>query len=66
MGVDRGGPGLGAIRRDLDALERDGQIHRTHGGARAIPGVTADLPYAAKKGVRLPDNVWRMCPSTGS
>lgn len=41
------------IRRDLDVLERDGQIQRTHGGARPILGVTADVPYSAKRNVRL-------------
>ncbi|MEV6338874.1 DeoR/GlpR family DNA-binding transcription regulator [Nocardia vinacea] len=48
LGVD-----ASTIRRDLDALERDGQIQRTHGGARAVPGVTADLPYAQKVGTHL-------------
>ncbi|MFE2995747.1 DeoR/GlpR family DNA-binding transcription regulator [Nocardia sp. NPDC059246] len=48
LGVD-----TSTIRRDLDMLERDGQIQRTHGGARPVPGVTADLPYSQKRGVRL-------------
>lgn len=48
LGVD-----TSTIRRDLDALERDGQVQRTHGGARTVPGITADLPYSAKIGVRL-------------
>ncbi|WP_132992134.1 DeoR/GlpR family DNA-binding transcription regulator [Gordonia zhaorongruii] len=41
------------IRRDLESLERDGQVQRTHGGARSVPGVSADVPYSAKRGVRL-------------
>nr|WP_280421837.1 DeoR/GlpR family DNA-binding transcription regulator [Nocardia carnea] len=48
LGVDSS-----TIRRDLEALERDGQVQRTHGGARSVPGVTADVPYLQKKGVRL-------------
>ncbi|MGW6425091.1 DeoR/GlpR family DNA-binding transcription regulator [Nocardia sp. NPDC055053] len=44
---------VSTIRRDLDLLDRDGQVQRTHGGARAIPGATADLPYAQKVGVHL-------------
>ncbi|MFE3104496.1 DeoR/GlpR family DNA-binding transcription regulator [Nocardia tengchongensis] len=48
LGVD-----TSTIRRDLEALERDGQIQRTHGGARPIPGVTSDLPYSAKRNTRL-------------
>lgn len=41
------------IRRDLDALGRDGHLDRTHGGARPRPGAV-DLPYAIKKeGQRL-------------
>ncbi|MBY8856828.1 DeoR/GlpR family DNA-binding transcription regulator [Nocardia sp. CA2R105] len=48
LGVD-----ASTIRRDLDALEREGQVQRTHGGARSIPGVTADLPYALKQTAHL-------------
>src|SRR5262245_20478543 len=40
LGVD-----TSTIRRDLEALEREGQVQRTHGGARPVPGITADLPY---------------------
>ncbi|MFE3002625.1 DeoR/GlpR family DNA-binding transcription regulator [Nocardia sp. NPDC059246] len=50
LGVD-----TSTIRRDLDVLEREGQVHRTHGGARPIPGVTADLPYSAKQSANLPE-----------
>ncbi|MFI7524057.1 DeoR/GlpR family DNA-binding transcription regulator [Nocardia salmonicida] len=48
LGVD-----ISTIRRDLDALERVGQIQRTHGGARPLPGATAELPYATKKAEHL-------------
>ncbi|RMI31342.1 DeoR/GlpR family DNA-binding transcription regulator [Nocardia stercoris] len=44
LGVD-----ASTVRRDLDALARDGQIQRTHGGARPMPGVTTDLPYEVKR-----------------
>lgn len=44
---------MSTVRRDLDILERDGLIQRTHGGARPVPGVTTDLPYSAKRAVRL-------------
>lgn len=37
------------IRRDLDALEREGHLQRTHGGARAQAGAI-DIPYAVKRG----------------
>lgn len=47
LGVD-----TSTIRRDLDALERAGQVQRTHGGARATPGATAKLPYAMKEAER--------------
>ncbi len=36
------------IRRDLDALARDGQLQRTHGGARLLDGAV-DVPYALKQ-----------------
>jgi DeoR/GlpR family transcriptional regulator of sugar metabolism len=36
------------IRRDLDALARDGHLQRTHGGARPRAG-TIDLPYAIRQ-----------------
>ncbi len=48
LGVD-----ASTIRRDLDALEREGQAQRTHGGARPTPGGTAKLPYTMKEGERL-------------
>ncbi|MBY8861446.1 DeoR/GlpR family DNA-binding transcription regulator [Nocardia sp. CA2R105] len=48
LGVD-----ASTIRRDLDALEREGQAQRTHGGARPTPGATAKLPYTMKEGERL-------------
>ncbi|WP_280236965.1 DeoR/GlpR family DNA-binding transcription regulator [Nocardia cyriacigeorgica] len=48
LGVD-----ISTIRRDLDALERVGQIQRTHGGARPLPGATAELPYATKQGENI-------------
>jgi DeoR/GlpR family transcriptional regulator of sugar metabolism len=40
------------IRRDLDALTRDGHVRRTHGGARLTSGAI-DLPYEIKQGERL-------------
>lgn len=40
------------IRRDLDALEREGHLERTHGGARALAGAV-DIPYAVKRGEHL-------------
>ena len=41
------------IRRDLDALARDGQLQRTHGGARQALS-NYDVPYSLKQGQRLP------------
>jgi DeoR family transcriptional regulator of aga operon len=43
LGVD-----ASTVRRDLDALARDGHLQRTHGGARPHPE-TVDLPYALKQ-----------------
>lgn len=40
------------IRRDLDALAREGHLQRTHGGARARAGAI-DIPYAVKRGEHL-------------
>jgi DeoR family transcriptional regulator, aga operon transcriptional repressor len=40
------------IRRDFDALARDGRLQRTHGGARAMPGAI-DVPYVVKRGENL-------------
>lgn len=37
------------IRRDFDALTREGHLQRTHGGARAQAGAI-DIPYAVKRG----------------
>ncbi|MGW6335722.1 DeoR/GlpR family DNA-binding transcription regulator [Nocardia rhamnosiphila] len=48
LGVD-----ISTIRRDLDVLESDGHVHRTHGGARLIAGIGAELPYEMKRNVRL-------------
>ena len=39
------------IRRDLDALARNGDVQRTHGGAR-LPADAVDLPYELKQGER--------------
>ncbi len=47
LGVD-----TSTIRRDLDALAREGKIERTHGGARPVEGAGPEVPYAAKKDVR--------------
>jgi len=47
LGVD-----TSTIRRDLDALAREGKVERTHGGARPIDGAGPEVPYAAKKDVR--------------
>lgn len=43
---------MSTIRRDLDALSRDGHLQRTHGGARALPGAV-DVPYAVKEHEQL-------------
>lgn len=47
LGVD-----TSTIRRDLDALAREGKVERTHGGARPVDGAGPEVPYAAKKDVR--------------
>ncbi|GAA4488083.1 DeoR/GlpR family DNA-binding transcription regulator [Rhodococcus olei] len=39
------------IRRDLDALARDGRVERTHGGARVLDGAVKDVPYVFKVGL---------------
>lgn len=48
LGVD-----ASTIRRDLDALARDGDVQRTHGGAR-LPAGAVDLPYELKQVERIP------------
>ena len=40
------------IRRDFDALAREGHLERTHGGARAQAGAI-DIPYTVKRGQNL-------------
>jgi DeoR/GlpR family transcriptional regulator of sugar metabolism len=47
LGVD-----TSTIRRDLDALGRDGHLQRTHGGARPLAGAV-DVPYAVKQHERI-------------
>jgi len=47
LGVDSS-----TIRRDLDALAREGKVERTHGGAKAVDGVSFEVPYVLKKDVR--------------
>ncbi|UYP18627.1 DeoR/GlpR family DNA-binding transcription regulator [Rhodococcus sp. Z13] len=47
LGVD-----ASTIRRDLDALARDGKVQRTHGGAKPVDGAGHEIPYALKKDVR--------------
>ncbi|MDC3412204.1 DeoR/GlpR family DNA-binding transcription regulator [Aquibacillus sp. 3ASR75-11] len=37
------------IRRDLDALELDGRIIRSHGGAVSIETLTSETPYYSKQ-----------------
>ena len=36
------------VRRDLNQLERDGLLSRTHGGAIARKGEAEDLPYRTR------------------
>ncbi len=40
------------IRRDLEALARDGYLQRTHGGASLVSGAV-DIPYAQKLTARV-------------
>ncbi|KQT46360.1 hypothetical protein ASG43_12125 [Aureimonas sp. Leaf454] len=42
------------VRRDLQALEREGLIERTHGGAIARDVEIEDLPYPVRQGINLP------------
>ncbi len=49
LGVD-----VSTIRRDLDALSRQGVVQRTHGGALPAPGgEPLDLPYALRRNERV-------------
>lgn len=41
------------IRRDLDSLEKAGQLQRTHGGARLVAEGAQDVPYSHKKTQRV-------------
>lgn len=52
LGVD-----TSTIRRDLDALAREGKVERTHGGARPIEGAGPEVPYDLKKDVRRREKV---------
>src|SRR5579863_10022060 len=36
------------VRRDLEALERDGVLRRVHGGATRVPGTAQEAPYAVR------------------
>ena len=49
LGVDSS-----TIRRDLDALAREKQLQRTHGGAQALAGAV-DVPYAVKQKAHTPE-----------
>jgi DeoR/GlpR family transcriptional regulator of sugar metabolism len=42
------------IRRDLESLEREGQLSRTHGGARLVSD-GSEVPYELKAGQFLPE-----------
>lgn len=49
LGVD-----VSTIRRDLEAMSRQGLVQRTHGGAMLAAGADAlDVPYAQRVGERL-------------
>jgi DeoR/GlpR family transcriptional regulator of sugar metabolism len=49
LGVD-----VSTIRRDLDALSRQGAVQRTHGGALPAPsGESLDVPYALRRNERV-------------
>ena len=42
------------VRRDLQKLEQEGLIHRTHGGAVALQSGPEDLPYPLRQTLNLP------------
>src|SRR5699024_8606720 len=37
------------IRRDLNEMEKDGTVIRTHGGAISVDSITEEVPYSLKK-----------------
>ncbi len=41
------------VRRDLQKLEEEGLIHRTHGGAVALQSGPEDLPYPVRQTINL-------------
>ena len=43
------------IRRDLRAMEKDGELVRTHGGAYILDGVQNDLDISTRQFLRVPE-----------
>lgn len=41
------------VRRDLQKLEEEGLLHRTHGGAVALQSAQEDLPYPLRQTINL-------------
>lgn len=41
------------VRRDLQKLEQEGRVHRTHGGAVALQSGPEDLPYPVRQTINL-------------
>jgi len=56
--ADMLGVGPETIRRDLDELDRQGKLIRSHGGAIAKQQDMARLPYSQVRGERLPEKGW--------
>jgi DeoR/GlpR family transcriptional regulator of sugar metabolism len=48
---------LSTVRRDLDALEAQGILKRTHGGARALHAGGDEFAFSAKETVQLAEKV---------
>jgi DNA-binding LacI/PurR family transcriptional regulator len=49
------------VRRDVEALERDGRVQRFHGGVTLhgeVPGATGEAPTALRLGVLIPNNAY--------
>ncbi|WP_347038573.1 DeoR family transcriptional regulator [Glutamicibacter halophytocola] len=44
------------VRRDLNQLVKDGELHKVHGGAELQPGSSADEPgFHSKSALQLPE-----------
>jgi DeoR family fructose operon transcriptional repressor len=57
------GVSVSTVRRDVDALETEGSVRRTHGGARWVPNRSDEYAFAVRntRSIKEKDSIARIC-----